>query len=80
MLKVIDWLPLIDKGNKRLDVWKGGTLSIASRSTLISASLNNAPMYHMSVYLLPKTTIHTLDKIRRTFFGKEEGVKGNITW
>jgi hypothetical protein len=28
-LKVKDWLPIIDKSNKRLDVWKGGTLSLA---------------------------------------------------
>ena len=66
-LKVSDWLPLIEKSNKRLDVWKGGNLSIAGRLTLISASLNNSPMYHMSVYLLPKTTVYHLDKIRRTF-------------
>ena len=43
-LKVIDWLPLVDKGNKRLDVWKGGSLSIAGRSILISSSLNNSPI------------------------------------
>lgn len=67
-LKVIDWLPLIEKSNKRLDVWKGGNLSIAGRSTLISASLNNSPIYHMSVYLLPKTIVKQMDKIRRTFF------------
>jgi hypothetical protein len=69
-LKVINWLPLVEKGNKRLEVWKGGMLSIAGRSTLISASLNNSPMYHMSVYLLPKTTVKCLDKIKRTFFAR----------
>lgn len=68
-IKFSDWLPLIEKKkNKRLDVWKGGNLSIVGRSTLVSASLNNSPMYHMSVYLLPKTTVYHLDKIRRTFF------------
>ena len=75
---MIDWLPLVEKGNKRLDVWKGGTLSIAGRSTLISASLNNSPVYHMSVYLLPKSTINSLDKTRRTFSGKEVGQRRNI--
>lgn len=67
-LRVRDWLPLVEKGNKRLDVWKGGSLSIAGRSTLISASLNNSPIYHMSVYLLPKTIVKNLDKTRRVFF------------
>jgi hypothetical protein len=56
-LKVSDWLPLVEKSLKRLDVWKGSALSIARRSTLISLGLNNSPTYHMSVYLLPKTTI-----------------------
>lgn len=44
-LHVADWLPLIEKSNKRLDVWQGGTLSIAGRKTLIDSSLSNAPIY-----------------------------------
>lgn len=67
-LHVVDWLPLTEKCYKKLEIWKGGTLTMAGRATLIGASLNNAPMYHMSVYLLPKTTIKEMEKIRRTFF------------
>lgn len=67
-LHISDWLPLVEKGNKKLDIWKGGTLTIAGRKTLIDASLSNAPIYHMSIYLLPKTVVHKLDKIRRSFF------------
>ena len=52
-----------------------GTMSIAGRSTLISTSLNNTPIYHMSIYLLPKTTVRALDKIRRTFFWQGGGTK-----
>jgi hypothetical protein len=74
-LKVSDWLLLIEKTNKKLNVWQGGNLSIAGRSTLISSSLNNLPIYHMSVYLLPKTTIQVLDKIRRTFFWQGGGTR-----
>ena len=43
-------------------------MSIAGRSTLITSSLNSAPIYHMSIYLLPKTVIKEMDKVRRTFF------------
>jgi hypothetical protein len=43
-------------------------MSIAGRSTLISSSLNNTPIYHMSIYLLPKSIINDMDKVRRTFF------------
>jgi len=79
-LHISHWLPIIEKSNKRLDVWKGGTMSIAGRKTLIDSSLTNAPIYQMSIYLLPKTVVNRLDKIRRTFFRKG-GVeqKRNIT-
>ena len=55
-------------------------MSIAGRKTLIDSSLTNAPIYQMSIYLLPKTVVNRLDKIRRTFFRKG-GVeqKRNIT-
>lgn len=74
-LHVRDWLPLLEKTAKRLDVWKGSSMSIASRSSLISSSLNNAPTYHMSMYLLPKTVVHNMDKARRTFFWQGGHVK-----
>lgn len=50
-------------------------MSIAGRKTLVDSSLNNASIYHMSVYLLPKTTTEALDKIRRTFFSQGGGAK-----
>jgi hypothetical protein len=48
---------------------------MASRSTLICASLNNSLMYHMSVYLLSKTITKEIDKIRRIFFWQGGGTK-----
>lgn len=74
-LHLSDQLSLIEKCHKRLDVWKGGSLTMVGRTTLICASLNNSPMYHMSVYLLPKTTVKEIDKIRRTFFWPGGGTK-----
>jgi len=62
----MDKANLVEKSAK--DTWKGGTMSVAGRSTLINSSLNNAPIYHMSIYLLPKTIVSRLDKIRRSFF------------
>jgi hypothetical protein len=67
-LHIADWLPLIEKSRKKLDIWKGGTLSIAGRKTLIDSSLSSGPIYQMSIYLLPKTVVYKLDKIRRAFF------------
>jgi hypothetical protein len=50
-------------------------MSIVGRSTLISSSLNNAPIYQMSIYLLPKTIVKKMDQIRRTFFWQGGGTK-----
>lgn len=67
-LHVADWLSLLEKNAKRLDIWKGSSMFIAGRSTLISSSLNSVLVYHISIYLLPKTVIKEMDKVRRTFF------------
>jgi hypothetical protein len=68
ILHVCDWRPLIERSEKKLDIWQGETMSIAGKTTLINSILSNALVYHMSIYLLPKTIIKSLDKIRRTFF------------
>jgi hypothetical protein len=67
-LHVLDWLPLVEKNNKKLDPWKGGMMSIAGRTVLINSSLSSSPIYHMSIYLLPKTIIAKMDKVGRKFF------------
>ena len=66
---------LEEKNEKKLVVWKGKSLSIAGRTTLINSSLSNSSIYHMSMYLLPKTTTDKLDKQRRTFFWQGGGQK-----
>jgi hypothetical protein len=77
-LHVSDWLPLLEKSNKRLAIWKGGCMSIAARTILINSSLSNAPIYQMSIYLLLKTIVNRLDKMRRTFFRQGGAPKRNI--
>jgi hypothetical protein len=54
-LHVVDWAKMLEKGVKKLDIWQGDSLSIAGRTTLINSSLINSTIYHMSMYLLPKT-------------------------
>jgi len=67
-LHIKDWVPLQEKNLKKLSTWKGSSLSMAGRLTLINSNLSHTFIYHMSMYLLPKTTTDTLDKQRRTFF------------
>jgi hypothetical protein len=68
-------VPFNGKNGKILDVWKGGTLSIAGTATLINSSPTSTYIYHMSMYLLPKTVVKQLDKQRRTFFWQGGGHK-----
>ncbi|GKV32323.1 hypothetical protein SLEP1_g40939 [Rubroshorea leprosula] len=55
-------------------------LSLGGRITLLNSVLSNIPVYLMSVHLLPKGVILSLDKIRRNFlWGGEEG-KRKTSW
>jgi hypothetical protein len=67
-LHVVDWKKLKEKLEKKLDVWQGNSLSIGGRSVLIKSNMSNATIYHMSMFLLPKTIILAMEKIRRRFF------------
>lgn len=53
-------------------------MSIAGRATLINSILTNTFIYHMSMYLLPKTVVKALDKHRRTFFWQGAAPRRNI--
>ena len=66
---------------KKLAAWKGGSMSIAGRTTLITSNLSSTFIYHMPLYMLPKTITKKLDGQRRSFFrqgGSQK--KKNITW
>lgn len=72
---VIDWVPLQEKNGKKLGVWKGSSMSIAGRTTLINSSLSSTFISHMSIYLFPQTTVEALEKQRRSFFWQGGGQK-----
>ena len=66
-LHIKDWLPLVEKNEKKLASWKGSSLSIAGRVTLINSCLSITFIYHMSMYLFPKTIVNSLEKQRKSF-------------
>ncbi|WVZ74939.1 hypothetical protein U9M48_023053 [Paspalum notatum var. saurae] len=74
-LYVGDWLPLEEKNSKRLESWKGGSLSMAGRITLINSCLTNAPIYCMSMFLLHKSVVSRVDAKRRKFLWQGGGDK-----
>jgi hypothetical protein len=67
-LHVVDWIKLEEKMTKKLDIWRGGSLSIGGRTVLINSSLSSAMIYHMSMFLIPKTNGERTYKVRRKFF------------
>jgi hypothetical protein len=64
MLHMANWFRL----EKKLDIWKGNSLSSGGRTILINSSLSSTAVHHMSMFLMPKTAIHRMDKVRRRFF------------
>jgi hypothetical protein len=48
---------------------------MADRNTLINASLVNSIIYHITMFLMPKTIIKRLDKHRRKFFWQGGSLK-----
>jgi hypothetical protein len=79
-LRVIDWLKLEEKLGKKLDTWQGNSLFFCGRTVLINYNLSNMPIYHMSMFLLPKTAIKRMDKMKRKFFGRLGVSKVDLPW
>ncbi|GKV24334.1 hypothetical protein SLEP1_g33961 [Rubroshorea leprosula] len=78
--KISFWKPLVEVFHKKLTTWKGRFLSLGGRITLINSVLSSLPVFWMSMYLILKGTILSLDKIRRRFlWGGIEGGK-KINW
>ncbi len=63
-----DYLPLIEKLDKRLAGWKGLLLSRAGRLVLLNAVLSSVPAFFCSAFLVPTWVSKAIDKIRRGFF------------
>ncbi|GKU88289.1 hypothetical protein SLEP1_g2571 [Rubroshorea leprosula] len=78
--RIVTWKPLIDLFKRKLSTWKGRYLSLGGRITLINSVLSSLPVFLMSFYLIPKTVIRELDKIRRRFLwgGAEE--RNKVAW
>ncbi|GLT88308.1 hypothetical protein SLE2022_063410 [Rubroshorea leprosula] len=78
--KIATWKPLIDTFKRKLSSWRGRFLSFGGRITLINAVLTSLPVFIMSFYLLPKSVIGELDKIRRKFLWGGVGERKKVAW
>ena len=58
---------LVDNIHKRTEGWQTKYLSMASRATLIKASITSIPTYAMQTTLLPQKICHHIDKLSCNF-------------
>ena len=58
---------LVENIRKRIEEWQTKYLSMASRATLIKASITSIPTYAMQTTLLPQKICHHIDKLSCNF-------------
>ena len=68
------WNGIIDRFNKKLDGWKGATLSQVGKCTLVKSTLQNLLTYALSIFGILIKHVDRMEKIQREFLwtGGEE--------
>ncbi|GLU02749.1 hypothetical protein SLE2022_199870 [Rubroshorea leprosula] len=74
------WQPMVESIRKKLASWKGRYLSMGGRITLINSVLSSLPVFLMSVYVIPKGIIQSIDKLRKSFLWGGKGDERKINW
>ncbi|KAL6340700.1 hypothetical protein AAG906_014390 [Vitis piasezkii] len=77
------WDGVEEKVRRRLARWKRQYISKGGRITLIRSVLASMPIYHMSLFRMPKSVARRLDKVQRDFLwggGSEERKAHLIKW
>ncbi|GKF38038.1 RNA-directed DNA polymerase, eukaryota, reverse transcriptase zinc-binding domain protein, partial [Tanacetum coccineum] len=80
MSRISTWKEVIDKVRSRLSKWKSKTLSIGGRLTLLKSVLGSIPIFHMSLYRVPKKVLSTLESIRSHFFNGHDSNNKKASW
>ncbi|GKU93946.1 hypothetical protein SLEP1_g7495 [Rubroshorea leprosula] len=74
------WQPMVEFVREKLASWKGRYLSMGGRITLINSMLSSLPVFLMSVYVIPKGIIQSIDKLRKSFLWGGKGDERKINW
>jgi len=80
MNRISIWKPIIRNISYRLAAWKGRLLSIGGRLCLLKSFLSNMPIYYLSLFPMPATTIER--KFRAFLWSRKEESKKlcNMSW
>ncbi|GKE24074.1 RNA-directed DNA polymerase, eukaryota, reverse transcriptase zinc-binding domain protein, partial [Tanacetum coccineum] len=80
MSRVEAWKEVVEKVQSKLSKWKMKALSIGGRLTLLKSVLGSIPTFHMSIFRVPSSVLHTLESIRCHFFNGHEAGSNKATW
>ncbi|KAC9988342.1 hypothetical protein E3N88_44974 [Mikania micrantha] len=74
------WQPVVDVFDRRLASWKGRSVSIGGRLTLLKSVMESLPTYYFALYKAPHKVLDLLEARRRRFLwgGNEE--KRKMCW
>nr|GEX09950.1 RNA-directed DNA polymerase, eukaryota [Tanacetum cinerariifolium] len=79
MSRIQSWNETIKRMAFRLSKWKLKILSIGSRLNLLKYVLGSMPIYHMSLFKVPKKVLHRMESMRSHFFnGAELSIKSRV--
>lgn len=68
------WNPIVERVERRLDLWKSKLLSKGGKMALLKSVLSSLPIYFMSLLVICKTVCLCLEKaMRRFLWGSAEG-------
>jgi hypothetical protein len=61
------WNPILEKMERRLAGWKRSYLSKGGGLTLIKSTLSSLPTYFLSLFVVPSSVAHRIEKLQRDF-------------
>ena len=61
------WNPILEKMERRLAGWKRSYLSKGGRLTLNKSTLSSLPTYFLSLFPVPSSVAHRIEKLQRDF-------------
>nr|GEY52614.1 RNA-directed DNA polymerase, eukaryota, reverse transcriptase zinc-binding domain protein [Tanacetum cinerariifolium] len=74
------WKEVVDKVTSRLSKWKMKSLSIWGMLTLLKSVFGSIPIYHMSIYRVPKRVLLGLESIHSHFFNGHDSNSKKASW
>ena len=61
------WDPILEKMERRLTGWRKLYLSKGGRLTLLKSTLSSLPTYFLSLFTIPVSVAHRIEKLQRNF-------------